>query len=328
MKKKISLLLITILSMQILQGCQDSVLTMTMTDEELETIIGAIEATETFTFPESDNLFTDLELYGDYDTDNVHTVVFADGTATSSDKKAKIDGGTVTLSSDTNYIISGDIDEGQIIIDAYLSYTINLILDGVSINNGSGPAISVLKANKVLISGTEGTKNTLTSSGLSEEISQNSCIYSVRDITLNGDGLIDINSDQIGIYSQGNVSITNGELNIVSNGDGICSESSIRVGGGYTQIHSNSSPIKTAQSDNSIIVDGVFLCFGNALSDTFSNSSTVDFFAKELDNPSNSEILIPNTVNDNFISFSPKSDYSSILVAFANSSDEILYTTE
>lgn len=75
---------------------------------------------------------------------------------------ASFDNGAVTIGSEGTYIVSGALDDGQLVVDAANTDKIQLVLDGVDIHNEDGPAIYIKQADKCFITLAEGSVNTLT----------------------------------------------------------------------------------------------------------------------------------------------------------------------
>ncbi|MCI1398112.1 MAG: carbohydrate-binding domain-containing protein [Lachnospiraceae bacterium] len=112
------------------------------------------------------DMFTERDESGTYDEEDVTAVitlrgdaVFIDGTG------AAADGTTVTITEAGVYVLSGTLDDGEIIVDAGDTDKVQLVLDGVDITNADGPAILVRSADKVFVTLTEGSENTLSDTG-------------------------------------------------------------------------------------------------------------------------------------------------------------------
>lgn len=329
MKKIISLITLSALTMSMLLGCGNSVLTATMTDEELASIVGAIEATETPLYPEEEKLFTDLDLSASYDPETYESIVFADGTVTTTDKDAEIDGGVITLSSDKSYIVSGEIDEGQIIIDAFLSYSIQLVFDNVSISNSTSSPIIVEKANKVFITLVDGTENFLSTTVSAENTDRNACIYSVPDITLNGNGSLSMSAvNGNGIVSEELIKVVNdGSYTIDADLDGFVATESIRIGGGSTTVSVGGQALNCDTEDGNIIIAGSFLSTSGGISQDFTDNSTLGIVSEIFEAQKSDDVEIFDTDGNQLISFTPSREYSSILVATDDLDLDGMYTT-
>ena len=93
------------------------------------------------------------------------------GSQISSDSSSvEISGSTVTITKAGTYVISGNVTEGNIIVNTTDKGTVRLILNNASISNTTTAPIKVLDAKKVILTLADNTTNTITdSSRLSTE---------------------------------------------------------------------------------------------------------------------------------------------------------------
>lgn len=178
-----------------------------------------------------------------------------------------IDNGNITITSEGTYIISGTLGEGSIIIAASDSDKIQLVLDNVDITSVSGAAIYVKKADKVFITMAQGSVNTLASTGEYVSDGENNVdavIFSKDDITLNGNGTLNITSEcGHGIVSKDDLVITSGTYVINSAKKGLSANDSIRIADGDFTINSGKDAIHAENDDDAelgyvYIADGSF----------------------------------------------------------------------
>lgn len=90
---------------------------------------------------------------------------------------------TITLAGD--YILSGTLEEGQIVVSAGEDDKVNLILNGVTMTNSTDSVIKAITADKVSIKAVHGTTNTIT---------DNRSVKTVDDETV-GEGAINAKCD-------------------------------------------------------------------------------------------------------------------------------------
>ena len=138
---------------------------------------------------------------------------------------------------------------GSICIEAE-EQIVHLILDEASVYSGSGPAIQVDSAGKVILTLEEGTVNTLQDSGTYQaEGEENACIYSMCDLTVNGTGALNVHGYyKDGIHSRDVVKILEGEIYIQAKRDGIRGNDGILIGGGELEIESERTGLHTTKS--------------------------------------------------------------------------------
>ncbi len=189
---------------------------------------------------------------------------------------------TITINQEGNYILSGNIEDGSIIIDVDKTEKVQLILDGVTINSNSSAAIYVKQADKVFITLAPNSENTISVSGEYIAIDENnidSAIFSKSDLTLNGKGNLTINAKYgHGIVSKDELTITSGSYSISSEKHGISANDSIAIASGSFNITSQKDAIHCENSEDTslgyiYIENGTFKI--NTLQDGISASNTI-----------------------------------------------------
>ena len=198
------------------------------------------EATQ---YASSSALETELFSDRDYDTsyDEEEAVI------------VELDDETVTIDEEGTYLLSGTILDGSVIIDAPDDAKIQLILDGCNITSSSSAAIYVKNADKVFITTSENSVNTLTNtSGFEADGDTNvdGVIFSKADLTLNGKGTLIIDSVQNGIVSKDELVITSGTYEITSEGHGLQGKDDIAIFDGYFTITAGEDAIHGKNSDD------------------------------------------------------------------------------
>ena len=170
------------------------------------------------------------------------------GSQISSDSSSvEISGSTVTITKAGTYVISGNVTEGNIIVNATDKGTVRLILNNASISNTTTAPIKVLDAKKVILTLADNTTNTITdSSRLSTEEDYSAAIYSKEDLIINGNGTLNVNAGyRNGIKSTDDCIIVSGTLNITSTEDGIIGKDLCGVVAGDININAGSDGIKS-----------------------------------------------------------------------------------
>lgn len=199
-------------------------------------------------------------IVGIYSTsENDISVNLSDSTSTSDE--AYFSGGKLTISSQGTYIITGTLEDGQIIIDTASSEKVKLILNGISVSCSNGPAIYVKSApKKVILYTAEQSVNILSDSTsyitpdedrVDGEVYPNACIYSCDDLKLDGLGKLYVtgNADK-GINTKDDLEICGGTVVVQSKGVGIRGNDSVMIEGGIIHIVSGGDGIKTANTDS------------------------------------------------------------------------------
>ena len=156
------------------------------------------------------------------------------------------------------YVISGSLDNGQIIVRAGDDDVVRIILSGTSITNITAAPINVETAKKVVLVLADGTKNAIvfgnTSSNYSAESTSddpNAAIYSMTDLTINGSGALTVASYAgHGIVSKDKLKILGGVISVTSAGDGIKGRDCVAVSAGTVTIDADSDGIQSNNDED------------------------------------------------------------------------------
>lgn len=223
--------------------------------EENSDTSSALETTAvTPTSINSSEIFSDRDFEIGYD-ETTSTQISLNGTSASCDSDAVlISGSTITITDEGTYILSGNLKNGMIIVDAEDSDKIQLVLNGVSITNESSASIYVRQADKVFITTNAETKNSLSNGGAYTAIDDNNIdavIFSKADLTLNGAGTLSINAEAgHGIVSKDDVIITSGTYDITAASHGISGKDRVGIANGSFTIVSGKDGIHAENTED------------------------------------------------------------------------------
>jgi len=156
---------------------------------------------------------------------------------------ASVDNGNVVINStvtdkEINYILSGTTTNGSFKI--YSEYKFNLVLNGISITNSSGPAINIQSSKKTTLVAMAGTTNNFTDGTIYSTSSedQKGTIFSEGQIVFSGDGIINVSgNNKHAVCSDDYVSINSGSLTVLKAvKDGIHANDYFSISGGVVRI--------------------------------------------------------------------------------------------
>ena len=180
------------------------------------------------------------------------------------------DNKTIDITDEGVYTISGSAENCTIRINADDSAKVQLVLDGVDIENEDFPAIYVLSADKVFITTTD-SENTLTVSGqftADGENNTDAVIYSKDDLVLNGTGTLNVTSYYgNGITCKDDMKVTGGTYNVKSALDAFEANDTISVYDGTFNITTNKDGFhcENDEAEGSITIsDGTFTINGGS----------------------------------------------------------------
>lgn len=252
--KKITLTLISLLILVslVLSGCGSTKSTKTTTDSSGNS--SSAETTETADSSNLEELFSSRDLSGDVQTADAVKITLSGNTATASSSNVSISGSTVTIKAEGTYILSGSLQDGCIIVNVSKEEKVTLVLNGVSITSKTFAPIYVVQADKVFITLSDGTTNTLENGGSFKQIDDNNVdavIFSKDDITINGTGTLTIKSPAgHGIVGKDEVTIASGTYNITSAKTAIRGNDSIAIADGTFTLNAETDGIHAEDSDD------------------------------------------------------------------------------
>ena len=203
---------------------------------------GAIDASE---------LFTERDLEQTADLSEAKTCTVSDGQ-------------TIEITEEGVYVIEGTASNAEIIINAADEDKVQLVLSGVSITNDSQPAIYVKNADKVFITTSSGTENTLSVTGTFTEdgdTNTDAVIFSKDDIVLSGQGILNINSTDNGISGKDDMKVTGGTINITAADAALEVNDGIAIADGTINITTSGDGLH-AENDDDNSQGWVYICGG------------------------------------------------------------------
>ena len=160
---------------------------------------------------------------------------------------------TVTITQAGTYVISGNLNNGQIIVDAADTDDVRIVLENVNIHSETSAAIYVRNADKLIVTLPSGTTNTLSGGSTYENIDENNIdgvIFSKDDLTINGEGTLNINANyKHGIVSKNDLNIVGGTFNINSVSQALSGKDAVKIYGGVFNIESQGKGIKSENVD-------------------------------------------------------------------------------
>ena len=164
-------------------------------------------------------------------------------------------GSTLTITAAGTYVISGNLTDGQIIVDAGKNDTVRLVLNGATLTCSNNAAIYTKQADKTIITLAQGTSNSVTDGTTYNNVSgadePDAAIFSKNDLTINGSGsLTVIGNFNNGIGTKDDLVITGGNINITAANDGLRSRDSVAINDGTFTINAKSDGIQANNDED------------------------------------------------------------------------------
>ena len=198
-----------------------------------------------------------------WETQNPNYIKLNGNSASLSGSGAKIDGNMLTITSAGTYVISGKLDNGQIVVNSEDKNVVRLVLNGTEIKCDDNAPIYIKKAEKAIITLNDGTQNLLTdganyvfNDAQSDEPS--AAIFSKDDLTINGTGTLTVKANyKDGISCKDDLKIMSGNINVISADDGLVGRDMIAVKDGNITVKAGGDGLKSTndtRSDKGIIL--------------------------------------------------------------------------
>lgn len=161
------------------------------------------------------------------------------------------------------YRLTGAL-QGQIIINVPKDDKVYLLLDGVTVQNETAPALLVEQADKVTLTLAPGSENTLSDGAAYADTADgapNAALYSREDLVINGSGALTVNGHYLdGIAGKDDILIVGGTVTVSAVDDGIRGKDSVVITGGSVHVTAGGDGLKatneTDQGKGYVAVSG------------------------------------------------------------------------
>ena len=231
MKKKLSILLALALVFGLLSGCRNNPEIKPQSEGQKETT--ASKPVEVDFSKTDEDMYTQRDKNADYDESTAIQIQLNGTSATATSDSVKINGSTVVLQEEATYVISGELSDGMLVVNAADTAKLQLVLNGAKITSKTSAALYILQADKVFITLADGTENTLANGGSYVAIDDNNidgALFSKQDLTLNGSGSLTVTAPAgHGIVCKDDLVITGGNYVVNSASHGLDANDSVRI---------------------------------------------------------------------------------------------------
>ncbi len=253
MKKFLSIILALTLILSLLSGCEKNTDNKTPSKIQESTSSAAQQEVD---FSKTDgDMFTERDSDTDYDESKAVTIKLNGTTASSSSNSVKISGSKITITEDATYVVSGELTDGMLIVDAPDTAKLQIVLNGAKITSKTSAALYILGADKVFLTLAKETENALTNGGSFAAIDENNidaALFSKQDLTLNGAGALTVTSPAgHGIVCKDDLVITGGSYAVNCSSHGLNANDSVRIANTILNIDAGKDAIHAENSDDS-----------------------------------------------------------------------------
>ena len=142
---------------------------------------------------------------------------------------AVAENGKVTIRKAGTYLLSGTLEEGQLLVDAEEGAEIILVFDGFKISNSTDAPLLFESGSSITLVLKDGSENAVTDLRSSAEENK-AAIYTKSDLTISGNGTLDVTGTaEDAIHSKSNVTVQGGTINLKAGDDAIHADETLTI---------------------------------------------------------------------------------------------------
>ena len=142
---------------------------------------------------------------------------------------AVAENGKVTIRKAGTYLLSGTLEEGQLLVDAEEGAEIILVFDGFKISNSTDAPLLFESGSSITLVLKDGSENAVTDLRSSAEENK-AAIYTKSDLTISGNGTFDVTGTaEDAIHSKTNVTVQGGTINLKAGDDAIHADETLTI---------------------------------------------------------------------------------------------------
>ncbi|MBQ3544654.1 MAG: carbohydrate-binding domain-containing protein [Lachnospiraceae bacterium] len=198
-------------------------------------------------------MFKDRDLESEYSRDGAVNITLKENDISTSSDVVAISDNKVIISAEGTYIVKGDLNDGQIVVEADKTAKIRIVFEGVNISNSGTSPLFIKQADKVFLTIAEGTDNSLITKGefIETEDGIDATLFSKEDLTINGSGSLKIECESgMGIASKDDLVIVESNVQINAGSHGLDSNDSIRLKDCNLNIKSGKDGLHSENNDD------------------------------------------------------------------------------
>lgn len=179
-----------------------------------------------------------------------------------------VDGGSFVISKGGFYTLTGDLSDGQIKVVVPKTEEITLTFKNFTASSSKSAPIYIDSCDKATIVLAAGTVNSLTDASIYQfanpgDDKPNACIYSADDLTIKGDGTLNVTANyNNGIGCKNDLRIKSGTINVTAPNNILKGNDSVAIEGGVVTLSGGEDAIKSDTTDRTD--KGFVLIEGNA----------------------------------------------------------------
>lgn len=178
---------------------------------------------------------------------------------------AAAEGSVLNITKAGTYVLSGTLNDGQIIVNAGENDMVRLVLNGASISCSDNAPIYSRQAKKTILTLAEGTDNSVQDGTVytyaEGEDEPDAAIFSKGDLTINGSGVLNVEGNaNNGIGTKDDLVIISVRLNVTAANDGLRGRDSIVIKDGIYNVAAKGDGLQSNNDEEAdkgwISIDG------------------------------------------------------------------------
>lgn len=222
--------------------------------------------------------YSEKAVKAEWDEASSSKIVFSGNNIAVNGQGAAVETGVVTITEPGTYVLEGDGAEVQVVVDVAEEENIQLVLNGVTLQNSTTAPINIKSGKNAFLTLAEGTENKIsdtraayvepeetetTEETTSEDTEEaiEAAVYSEIDLILNGTGALTVEAGyDDGIRTKDDMEIISGTYHVTSQDDAFVGKDSISVRDGNITVNAKGSALKSSKSDDLekgyVVIDG------------------------------------------------------------------------
>lgn len=209
--------------------------------------------------------YSDKALDSSYHNKDVTVITLDKNTAKTDSSGVKVSDGCVYITEKGTYILSGTLNNGQIVVELKENENVQLVLDNANISCSFGSAIQVINVKNLYLTLADGSKNSVSDGATYKEDASgdnpNAAIFSQEDLIINGNGSLDvIGNYKDGITSKDDLTIVEGSINVKAVDDALVGKDSVTLKNPVLNLSCGGDGIKSSNKKDTrkgfVVTDG------------------------------------------------------------------------
>lgn len=200
---------------------------------------------------------TEDDTAGSWDAASATTIALADSGSTVSGpgtSGVKVTGSTVTIKAGGTYLLSGNLSDGQLVVDAD-GATVRVILNNASINNNDNPAVNIENVEDLILVLAKDSKNSISDGGTYANTSADApsaALFASDDLTITGSGSLQVSGSYKDAISTKNGLVITGNPTILAKAadDGIRGKDYVVVESGTLRVEAGGDGLKSSEDND------------------------------------------------------------------------------